>query len=234
MNWCDLWLFANLQVTRVEPPEHFLRYFGRECGMAPRSLFAGASHEDEEDEFRDFVKKRVAPVAHELDWNDVMLPLQRQRLMDATEDYGLGEVDETGKARHALIDLNQNPRERKTIVLHPELVGQTMFPFTHHGFVWDTELEKPLLTLQWALGHGMISMPELFPYEVPPVNIRQVLRNQSVTYTKMRELIGLGWHEISMGSWLMYNLSSIELRSMFQPLRTIQPRRIDHPDELRA
>ena len=194
--------------------------------MPVSSLFCGSA-EDERVEFQEFCATRVAAVSQDIDWTEVMLPLQKQRLQDGVRQHGIGQVDHTGGVKHALIDLNQDPTKRKQIVLNPTRVGSTMFAFTHHGFVWDTEQEEPLLTVEWCLGHGMNSIPELSPDEVQPVDIRRLLRSGIVKHSKMREMVGLGWHEISMGSWLMFTLASIELKEPFQRLCKMQPTRID-------
>ncbi len=158
------------------------------------------NHEDESHEFADLIPKRVHAIADELAWSDILLPLQRGRLADACAEHGIGEPDAKGNALHALIDLNQDPTKRKKICFNPKKVGTTMFTFTHHGFVWDTENDKPLLTLDWALGHGLIAYPEALPLEKGQVSLRRLLRNKIIAYSKMREMIGMGWHAISMGS----------------------------------
>ena len=149
-------------------------------------------------------------------WDAVMLPSQRERLLLYIKKYRLYEIDpKTGLVRHAIVCLNHNPEARARVCMNPSRIGSTLFNLTHHGFLFNTMLNRPLLTLEWAFAHHMINSLHPGMAQNDTIDLRRIMGQGVVSRTHIRSLVGLGWHEGIMGSWLMFLLASVELKSMF-------------------
>ena len=205
-----------LEVDQVVDPSLFLEYFGRQCKLPVSSLFC-STDSDHEEEFCEYAKGRVTPVSGERIWEDVMLPSMKDRLRLYIKKYGLLCTDpRTGKIRHAIVCLNHNPNSRPRICLNPSEVGSYLFNLTHHGFFFHTELWRPMLTLEWAFAHHIITSLDATVAKRDVVDVRSVMGQGIVKRAQVRALAGLGWHEGAIGSWLMFLLASVELKSLFQ------------------
>ena len=199
------------------PPEEFLKYAGRHCGVPVTSLFEQGDEDDGVSEYLDYCQKRVAPVKHvDLDFEHIMLPSQKIRLQEYAVKYKLLSEDGGHFVRHAVVDLDHSPHVRPKICFDPDLLGSKMYCRTSHGFHWHTRLRKPLLTLQLATGHVIAPSPGYVPGQTCTMDWRYLLNCRKISYGSARSLIGLGWHEGVIGSWVMFLLGSIEQRALFE------------------
>ena len=177
------------------------------------------------EEYNAFKSKRVMVVgcdAEERSFRYLFLPFERARL----EMYEKTDGPFTGVDNVVHIhDLEQNPgkRPRSSPVLP---TGRCLMPsLISHGTLWNGVKDRCLLTLEWGSTQGYPTILSQCSIK-SPVYSRQLLAKGAISHAAMRQLFGLGWHLPSIGSWLMFLLSSVEflpfVMRIVSPLKRLQ------------
>ena len=89
-----------------------------------------------------------------------------------------------------------------------EIQKDPLCTFTGHGLLWNTDRERPLLTLEWLRSHGIPACPGLCGHKRPLVDFHRLLMDAQVLPGEVQSMVGNGWHLLSMGQWTIFWLAS--------------------------
>ena len=101
-----------------------------------------------------------------------------------------------------VFNLMQN-KSHATRMVCGEIQKDPLCTFTGHGLLWNTDRERPLLTLEWLMVHGIPACPGLCGHKRPLVDFHKLLTDAQVLPGEVQSMVGNGWHLPSMGQWIM-------------------------------
>ena len=165
---------------------------------------------------------------------DVLLPTQKQRLLDYRD------VTNNAKKRRrvslasvCVFDLDHNPlkRPRISVCSASALGGPRASPksgnlncMISHGCIWHDTYQRQLAASEWCSLHGFPTLDQEF-VDGFPINFAELLTTGALSPPEVQSMMGNGWHLPSCGAWIMWLLSSIEATEDISSI----PRSVEDP-----
>jgi hypothetical protein len=157
------------------------------------------------------------PVVVELSWEDLLIDSETQRL----QEYKLRDAKLVATGHDELVGVDRIHELHHSVKGFPRS-SQVKQDGTHclqalvsHGCLSHVGFGSWLTALEWGNAQVLPVWPGITGTDFKsPINFEDVLKQELVSRNQFKAMCGLGCHLASCGSWVMWVLSKLEIRSV--------------------